>query len=294
MSQYDPGTIDPNTKDGASLATDINNWRDALHSSHRGSTSPGYASAGMLWIDDSGGTNWELKFYDGADWISLFTIDTANNTSNTGLKNNLAATTAPTANDDTNDGYSVGSVWIDIANDNTYLCIDATATSSIWTQTNASGQSGAITGSIVIWPLATPPTGHLECNGNAISRTTYATLFTIIGTAYGTGDGSTTFNLPDYRGEFLRGFDNSAGIDPDAASRTDRGDGTAGNNIGTKQTDDFKSHQHGVLYTAGTRIGGFPSANGSGFYNPYTEQSLATGGNETRPRNINVMYCIKY
>jgi hypothetical protein len=80
MSQFDLGTIDPNTKDGASLATDLNSWRSALHSSHRGATVPDYAIAGMLWVDDSAGANWELKFYDGADWISLFTIDTAANT----------------------------------------------------------------------------------------------------------------------------------------------------------------------------------------------------------------------
>lgn len=153
MSQYDPGTIDPNTKDGATLASDINNWRDALHSSHRGATAPGYASAGMLWTDDSAGTTWELKFYDGADWISLFTIDTTANTSSAGLKNNLAASAAPTANDDSGTGYSVASNWIDTTNDNSYICVDATATSAIWKQTNISVQDAvdAVTGKQTIW-----------------------------------------------------------------------------------------------------------------------------------------------
>jgi len=52
----------------------------------------------------------------------------------------------------------------------------------------------------------TPPTGWLQCNGAAVSRATYAALFTAIGTVYGSGDGSTTFNLPDARGMFLRGW----------------------------------------------------------------------------------------
>jgi microcystin-dependent protein len=49
--------------------------------------------------------------------------------------------------------------------------------------------------------------GWLKCNGAAVSRSTYAVLFAAIGTLYGAGDGTTTFNLPDYRGEFLRGLD---------------------------------------------------------------------------------------
>lgn len=58
----------------------------------------------------------------------------------------------------------------------------------------------------VILPFAgnTAPSGWLACDGSAVSRTTYASLFTTIGTTYGTGDGSTTFNLPDFRGRFPR------------------------------------------------------------------------------------------
>ena len=55
-------------------------------------------------------------------------------------------------------------------------------------------------GSMFIWPTVTSPTGWLICNGSAISRTTYAALYAVIGTTYGVGDGSTTFNLPDLRG----------------------------------------------------------------------------------------------
>jgi microcystin-dependent protein len=63
------------------------------------------------------------------------------------------------------------------------------------------------------------PEGFLPCNGAAVSRTTYAELFKAIGTTWGKGDGTTTFNVPDLRGMFLRGVDDGAGKDPDAARR---------------------------------------------------------------------------
>nr|MDD4454660.1 tail fiber protein [Candidatus Methanomethylophilaceae archaeon] len=75
------------------------------------------------------------------------------------------------------------------------------------------------------------PTGWLECDGSAVSRTTYADLFTAIGTTYGTGDGATTFNLPDLRGEFLRVLDSGRGID-------------SGRVLGSAQGEAYKSHNH--------------------------------------------------
>jgi hypothetical protein len=63
------------------------------------------------------------------------------------------------------------------------------------------------------------PEGWLVCDGSAVSRTVYARLFAKIGVAWGYGDGSTTFNLPDSRGQVLRFQDGAAGVDPDAASR---------------------------------------------------------------------------
>lgn len=70
--------------------------------------------------------------------------------------------------------------------------------------------SAAVTfmvGEVKIWPLATPPTGFLLCDGSAISRTTYANLFALIGTTFGAGDGSTTFNIPDARARTVIGYD---------------------------------------------------------------------------------------
>jgi microcystin-dependent protein len=62
---------------------------------------------------------------------------------------------------------------------------------------NLTGIEGIPTGTITPWSQATPPSGFLECDGAAVSRSTYAALFAVISTTYGVGDGSTTFNLPD-------------------------------------------------------------------------------------------------
>ena len=81
MSQSDFGTIVASTKTGAALATDLNNWRDALYSGHRGSTAPSYAVQGLIWLDDSGGvSNVLVKRYDGADWITEGVINETANT----------------------------------------------------------------------------------------------------------------------------------------------------------------------------------------------------------------------
>jgi hypothetical protein len=81
VSQSDFGTIVASTKTGAALATDLNNWRDALHTGHRGSTAPPYAVAGIVWLDDSGGvTDVLVKRYDGTDWITEGAINETVNT----------------------------------------------------------------------------------------------------------------------------------------------------------------------------------------------------------------------
>lgn len=90
---------------------------------------------------------------------------------------------------------------------------------------------GTPAGAVMAFARSTAPAGWLKANGTAVSRTTYAALFAAIGTTFGAGDGSTTFNLPDLRGEFLRGWDDARGID-------------SGRAFGTLQTDDLKSHTH--------------------------------------------------
>jgi microcystin-dependent protein len=64
-------------------------------------------------------------------------------------------------------------------------------------------------GAMMIWPAATPPDGWLLCDGSAVSRSTYADLYAVLGTSRGAGDGSTTFNLPDLRGRTIVMLDTS-------------------------------------------------------------------------------------
>lgn len=163
---------------------------------------------------------------------------------------------------------------------------------SAWSAVAGGGTAVNPAGLIGPFPMATCPTGWLEANGSNVSRTTYASLFTAIGTSYGVGDGATTFTLPDYRGYFLRGWDHAAGNDPDAASRTNRGDGTTGDNVGTKQSHQLASHTHGLAgFTfGGGPLGGWNNVVGGG--SSSANETNAAGGNETRPKNINVIYCV--
>ncbi len=147
---------------------------------------------------------------------------------------------------------------------------------------------------VIPFPSADPPDGWLECNGAAISRTAYAALYAAIGVMYGNGDGSTTFNIPDYRGYFLRGWAHGVLTDPDKSARTNRGDGTVGDYVGTKQADALKEHSHNLQHYImnGGGVGVPADCNSGGAANVAT--TTVTGGSETRPANINVMLCIKY
>ncbi len=136
------------------------------------------------------------------------------------------------------------------------------------------------------------PTGWILCDGSAVSRTTYAKLFAVIGTIHGEGDGSTTFNLPDYRGRFLRGVDDGAGRDSDAASRTaSNSGGNTGDLVGSVQEDELNSHRHSYTsYDTANYASGatYARRGGSGSNSGYT------GGSETRPKNAYVHWMIKY
>jgi microcystin-dependent protein len=159
--------------------------------------------------------------------------------------------------------------------------------------TNPSGEPPV--GSVITTFEDACPTGYIEVNGAAISRTTYSRLFSKYWTKYGAGDGTTTFNLPDMRGRFARGWDHGAARDPDRASRTDRGDGTTGDYVGTKQGHEFYSHTHsgGYVFASTYPRAYEPAADPN--QNGYNYASIAAaGGNETRPVNINVLYCVKY
>lgn len=132
-------------------------------------------------------------------------------------------------------------------------------------------------GSVIYIAKSTAPTGYLKANGAAVSRTTYSALFAAIGTTFGAGDGATTFNLPDLRGEFIRGWDDGRGVD-------------SGRAFGSYQTDEIKSHKHTtdvgtvLIAASGSSQRGAGGGVDTGF----------TGGTETRPRNVALLACIKY
>lgn len=164
-------------------------------------------------------------------------------------------------------------------------------------------------GAVLPFAMNSAPSGWLAANGAAVSRTTYAGLFTAIGTTYGTGDGSTTFNLPDLQGYFVRGAGTNS-------------DGTAGGTFGAKQADAVIAHTHSGttgndspdhthqntgpnLGANGTGSGGQSSAWSGGqtfttsgastrHQHAFTTSSQSpAGATETRPKNIALLYCIK-
>ena len=168
------------------------------------------------------------------------------------------------------------------------------------------------TGSVHLMAGNNVPSGYLKCNGQAVSQTTYAALYQVIGATY--GQTATTFNLPDLRGEFVRGWDDSRGVD-------------SGRDFGSAQGHEFFSHNHvitdpghshsindpghfhnvaytnsdngdGVIEESGTGFNGFePTENATTNISINSNQTgisvQGRGGNETRPRNIAMMYVIK-
>lgn len=205
------------------------------------------------------------------------------------------------------------------------------------------------------WAVDTPPYGWLECNGAAVSRTTYARLFTNLGIAFGAGNGTTTFNIPDLRGEFIRGWDNGRGIDNDGfvlqatttsgSANVTNADTTgliagmsitgAGIPVGTTiasitnsttfvlsanatatanfvsltvskvrafgslQLDQFELHTHKISRLQNVVNSTSPTTAAIGDWEGVgnvqsTDNVQPVGGAETRPRNIALMYCIKY
>lgn len=126
----------------------------------------------------------------------------------------------------------------------------------------------------------TAPTGWLKANGALVSRTTYAALFAAIGTTFGAGDGSTTFALPDLRGEFIRGWDDGRGID-------------TGRVFGSFQAGALQAHTHDVEVWGNNTTAGSVVHRGTG--SPIANVPTgSTGGTETRPRSIALLVCIKF
>ncbi len=168
------------------------------------------------------------------------------------------------------------------------------------------GNNTSPIGTVILTAANAPDPGWLECDGSAISRIIYPDLFNKIGTTYGVGDGSSTFNLPDLRGEFVRGWDHGKGTD-------------SGRTLGSEQLDAFQGHKHITSGDSGrpsasdfnsifggeastrTGLGAYTGiATGYAVYSGDSNIPDSSGTNgtprfshETRPRNVALMYVIK-
>lgn len=155
-------------------------------------------------------------------------------------------------------------------------------------------------GMVAAFARETAPAGWLKANGAAVSRTAYAGLFAAIGTAFGAGDGFNTFNLPDLRGEFIRGWDDARGVDPDRALGSwQKGTLVCG------YDDNSTASDFAILPGPATKYGGDRASSVS--YG-LSDIRWSTPGNQivyslshidnwltiTRPRNVALLYCIKY
>ena len=169
----------------------------------------------------------------------------------------------------------------------------------------AESQIAAPTGSVYTFAGATVPTGWLKCNGALLSRTTYAALFAVIGTTYGAGDGSTTFALPDLRGEFVRGFDDARGVDSGRALGSNQGD--AIRNLSgevsfqaVSGSDQLIWLSSGVFsHSADMALGGHNqiASVASGSWEQvlsFSADKVVPTAAENRPRNVAMHYIIKY
>ena len=171
-----------------------------------------------------------------------------------------------------------------------------------WVNQNSAAGAGVDPGAVMSFARNSAPTGWLKANGANVSRTTYADLFTAIGTTFGAGDGSTTFGLPDMRGEFPRGWDDGRGVDSGRAfgsaqlDQMQRLEGTFGGGhlrfSGSTATGSFTIASRAGTSTDNNNNNGstwtFNSAN-----SPNARVS-ATNSGETRARNLALLFCIKF
>jgi microcystin-dependent protein len=255
-------------------------------------TAPSSPVLGQLWLDTSQ-TPDELKVYDGTGFVR---VDPLGITQADGDARYLRITTASATYLPLAGGTMTGTLTLDAA-----PTANLHAATKKYVDDEIAGIPAATdltpAGTIIYSARTTAPTGYLKANGAAVSRTTYATLFAAIGTLYGGGDGSTTFNVPDLRGEFIRGFDDSRGID-------------SGRSMGSSQSEMIGPHNHTIndpghnhqvninVYQQGAGPNAQTDmANRAG---NTTSSTATTGitinnnsGTENRPRNVALLACIK-
>lgn len=252
------------------------------------------APAEALDIDNNG----KIQFSSSGTALTVISADATNSTIDVKDDRNLVIKTNNTTIITANDADVTTTVPVVLPGVPTTSLQAATKSYVDTAQTTAS-PSG------IIAPFAgtSAPTGWLACQGQAISRTTYAALFTAIGTTWGAGDGSTTFNVPDLRGMFLRGT---------GTNTTGSSSGAVGPSVGSYAADTYLNHSHtatstdsGHTHEIERRAGGSviaggsgqtvsSSTSGTGYANITTTVATSTtGGTETKPKNYGILYIIK-
>jgi microcystin-dependent protein len=169
----------------------------------------------------------------------------------TGCSTELPAATDPA--DFFADGFNeiwpeyCDSLWVYLDNEDVYAAFNKSTYEDIGPNWRLISTSNGLiyeeVGSVKDFAGSTIPAGYLECNGQAISRTTYAALFAVIGTTYGVGDGGTTFNLPDTQGRVIIDDGSGAGLTARTLGQS------GGSETHTLSTSQLAAHQHNVTGT---------------------------------------------
>ncbi len=156
---------------------------------------------------------------------------------------------------------------------------------------NLTDIEGIPTATIIPWTDSSVPTGYLECNGQAVSRSTYSALFAIVSTTYGTGDGSSTFNVPNLADNVPVGKSNNKALASTGGANTVTSTGNISGSTAnaTLSTPQLASHSHGKgkstpgLKTRNSNPGGFNKAAA----NPTNTGNAGSGGGHSHNMSAN-------
>lgn len=165
-------------------------------------------------------------------------------------------------------------------------------------------KAAILAGSVNYFAMATPPDGWLKAEGQAVSRATYADLFAAIGVSFGVGDGSTTFNLPDMRGEFIRGVDGGRGVDSGRVLGSSQKGSLLVGDMGASNAA-LTARATSTPNTVAVTDSGWDAVNLADYPNNQFASAAGSAGalntntteqynGASRPRNVALLGCIKF